>query len=199
MALDDIYYLAVDQVVYGVVCTNVFHYKESTAVAPGDNGAEQLVEAFEEDNAPVWAANLATDWSVVCLRAARIKPEQGSEFPKTISGVSGAVTGPALPANQVALISVYSSTISRRGRGRSYISGMSVAAESANHLTTEGLTNLGAIAGTFDNNIANSAGSGVFTPVVYSTVDEAGYDIQHVEPKSPFRKLRNRTPTICIT
>lgn len=166
MAVDDIYQLAIDQSLNGVLITNVFHYEQT---GPGGTDSEQsLIDAWQSDTLPEWELAVATSLLFTCGRARQVSgvgsfPEQFEIF----TGENGALVGEALPANAVAVISWYSGTFSKSGRGRSFISGARMVDEDENTWITAQQALWDTFAGAVINTITDAGTGATFKQVIW--------------------------------
>lgn len=196
MAVGDKLRLTSQGSLYGVSCFNLFNY-----VVVGDSGGvtnkQAVVEAFEADVLPAWKASVSSDFIFHCLVGELLGPGPAAPYAKALPpGTIGELTSPALPANRVMCVSLYSANTTRNGRGRKYLSGIPIADEEDNALSTS-IFNLLQVLG--DAVAANLTGAAAFdaTPVVRSSGLIGDSDIVAQISSAQVRTLRGRTPRLC--
>lgn len=198
MAVDDVYQIAVDQTLHGILLTNLFHYKQLVGGSGDDE--QDLIDAFAEDVQPAWEAALSLDWSITCYRSRQVSGS--GAFPETLEVVTGAVgdlTGNAFPANAVAVISWYSQTYSKAGRGRSFFSGIRMDDEHENTWQAAQMTLLNLLGAALVGTITDSVSGGSFESVIWGGSPATSKKIVKREVRPQVRKLINRTNKSCVT
>ena len=198
MPIGEVYQLAVDQSLHGVLVTNIFYYNMLVDGAGPDE--EQLFDAFKEDAIPTWRDACTSQWSVTCLRARRVSGV--GTFPESlevITGSAGTILEEALPANCVAVCSWYSQTYTKTGRGRSYFSGGPLSGEDTNTWQAAQMTLWNAIAAILQGTITDSVSAGSFERTLWSGTPPAKRDVVKREMRPQVRKLRSRTTRACVT
>jgi hypothetical protein len=197
MGVGDIYSLAIDQDVHGVACVNVFHFEQTGPGAADDEN--ELIDAFESDCFPAWQAATSTQWSAACARARQVSGS--GAFPEVlqiIPGVAGALIGEALPANAVAVISWYSQTYTKAGRGRSFFSGIRLADEDENTWIVAQQALLATLAGAITNTITDAGSGATFKQVIWGGTPATEKTVVKYEVRPQVRKLRSRTTRSCL-
>lgn len=197
--MGDVYRLAYDQELFGVQFTNVFHYDNTVPPSGADDTAEDLARGFESSVHDSFRSVLSDDWSGVCVRVARIDPEAGSEFGLITTPQAGQVGFEALPTNQCVKFSWYTALLSRRGRGRSFISGVPFTEESESVLTGSARGILQSLLAAIAAELTGSGGVGKYSVGIWSTVNKTIMPILTGEVRQAFVKHRNRTSTSCVT
>lgn len=197
MAVDDIYQLAIDQSLNGVLLTNVFHYEQT---GPGGSDPEQsLIDAWQTDTLPEWEAAVAVNLIFTCGRARQVSGV--GSFPETFeifASENGDLTGEALPANAVAVLSWYSATYTKSGRGRSFISGIRMVDEDENTWITAQQALLDTFAGAVINTITDAGTGATFKQVIWGGSPATAKTVIKKEVRPQVRKLRGRTTRGCI-
>lgn len=125
MALGDVYRVEVHQNVGSEPTMNVLHLYEAVAETGGGNGAELAVEQAGVLYDAL-AAELSEDWRVIMINARRISPTGGIPSTTVFGGaeaIEGAIADEIVPSGAALLISHYSDTPTRDGRGRTYLPG----------------------------------------------------------------------------
>ncbi|GAG55478.1 unnamed protein product [marine sediment metagenome] len=198
MSVGDVYQLAVDQVLHGVLLTNVFHF-EQTIDGSGDDEAD-LFAAFEEDGLPNWKLAVSAQLMFTCLRARQVSGV--GAFPESLlvlTGDVGALLEEALPANCVAVISWYSQTYSKSGRGRSFISGAPVPSEDENTWEEAQYDLFNTMANSLGTPFIDSVSGASFALAIWGGTPGAAKDVAKFETRPQVRKLRGRTTRACST
>ncbi|GAH04876.1 unnamed protein product, partial [marine sediment metagenome] len=102
MPVGEVYQLAVDQELNGVLLTNVFYFAQLISGSGDDEN--DLIDAFEEDVVPTWLLCCSDDWQITCYRARRVSGVGTfAEALQVASGDVGDVVAEPLPANAVAV------------------------------------------------------------------------------------------------
>lgn len=122
MAMDDIYELSTDQTVKGEHCANVFHFKESEACTD-PIPAKELINAFFAAVVGDWADLLSDECKFNCFYARRIRPTAGLAYTK-LDDTAGTIASEPIPTTSGVVMSLYTATASRNGRGRKYFAGL---------------------------------------------------------------------------
>lgn len=195
MAVGDLYQVAFHQTVHNVNCVNVFHFKQTGA---SSDDVPQLIQAFLDNVIDVARLAFAVEWVPLCVDVNRILPTEGSHrFGLIPSGNEGQDAGECMPANQVAAVTWYTSAPTKKGRGRTWFSGFAEEREGRNNLTQPGLVLLQDLASVLRTELVGTVPDGTWQLHVYSTTDETSLEVEAFEARSPFKKLRSRTPRIC--
>lgn len=194
----DVYQLACDQTVGRSTAVNVWHFQQIGDTSGGNMPEKKLAETFEESIQMQMAAFLSQEWSVFCLRVRRVFPDQGSEFIYVpTDNTVGLNTSSVLPPNQAAVLSLYTENYGKKGRGRKYIAGVPLDAESANHLTNAGLLGLQAIGMGAIADLPAPSDTSLWRAGLLEKPGDIWHPFVRYEARSPLRKLRGRTSTIC--
>lgn len=122
MAINDVYQIDFLYSLKGEKCANVFFAKETTD--PGSANETTLATGAKAD---VWTAALRATMSNDCelqtIRVRRVSPSAGGPIMLTVNE-AGSVAQDSLPPNNCVVISYYSNTLTKRGRGRQYYPGV---------------------------------------------------------------------------
>lgn len=137
MALNDVYQVQVYQNVGSELTMNVFHLRESVAETGAGVGADNAIQVAY-DLYTLWAAMLSVDWRVTQIKARRVSP--GGGVPRMIvfggaEAIVGEVEGDIVPSAAAVLVSLYTDTPDRTGRGRQYIPGLPSPSQNEGQLT----------------------------------------------------------------
>lgn len=199
MASGDDYRLSFDQVVHGVLCTNVLYYEQFNNVDPGFSDESQLIIAFLEDVVPLYQAALSTGWLGACIKVQRVQPDTGGVVVATLAAANGLRTGEPIPANKCAMAQLRSPDVGLDAQGRCFISGWSEDDILHGNLESDNILNIQALATALVTTIAPAADGGSWIPGHASSVDLVfhQYDTGYINPK--VRTVKNRTETLCYT
>lgn len=119
MALNDILQATIRSNVGGEKIANVIHFKQTSA-----DGAlpqnEDLVAAIIEDLVPALADVMSSDGEIVDAIARRVSPAVGGSYVGPINE-AGTVAQDTSPTQSCAVATLYSDTLTRKGRGRIHI------------------------------------------------------------------------------
>lgn len=197
MSVGDIYSLAIDQSLNGVLLTNVFHYEQT---GPGaGNDEQELIDAWQADTLPTWKLAVSTSLQFTCGRARQVSGT--GSFPETFeifSAQIGALAGEALPANCVAVLGYYSTTYSKSGRGRSYISGCRMVDEDENTWVSAEYSLLLTLAQAVVDTITDAGSGATFKHVIWGGSPATSKTTVRHEARAQVRKLRGRTTLGCV-
>lgn len=198
MPVGSTYQLAVDQSLHGVLCTNIFYWTQ-TQTGSGDD-EQDLIDAFKEDGTPAWQACLSDEWQITCYRARRVSGTGTfAEKFEVATGIDGDLTGAALPANAVAVISWYSETYSKAGRGRSYFSGCQMIDELENTWNSTQYALLELLGFAIQDGVADSVSGAIFDRTLWGGNPATAKPVVKREVRAQVRKLRGRTTRSCVT
>ena len=190
----DIYRLGFKQAVYGVSCVNVLFYKV-TADPAGDT-ALALMSGFNTTVIPFYQGALSEHWSGLCLEAQRVQPVGGIPNMDVLPPTIGFKPGEAMPPNAVAVISEYSATFTRAGRGRHFISGMREVDEVDNAWHEPAFVLLKALGDALADPLAGNP-DGNFERVIFGGTPPSAKSVLKFEAHAQVRKLRRRTMKLC--
>ncbi len=126
MALLDVYRIEVWQNVGSEPTMNVLHLLETVAETGGDPPALHPVQAAVELYDAI-SAELSEDWRVIMINARRVSPTGGIPYTIVLGGaeaIVGAIASEIVPSGAAVLVSHYTDTASRDGRGRTYLPGL---------------------------------------------------------------------------
>lgn len=171
MAVDDLYAIDFFQAVHGnSVMSTAFYYESISATTPGDV-PENLATQFAAVVADVWAAVLSEDWSASAISVRRLAPSPINPF--SIAAVAaeaivGAIVSEAVPSNAPMVVTKYSGTVSRRGRGRWYQSGIPENAQDCGQILAASFGAFQTAANSFASWLTEPAGAGEWRPCVVS-------------------------------
>lgn len=195
MAESDRIQVAAKGSLYGVTCVTTLAYVET--VSGGINALDNLLAEFRDTVVPDWMAIVSEDFTLHCLEATIVVA--GPASPRTLqlsSANVGLVEEPALPANRVMVVTEYSETYTRSGRGRHYFSGIPLTLEQDNCLSEDAKANLEAFAATLKGNLVSGT-LGEWQRVIRSLVTAEDYPIEVAMFSPQIRTLRSRTPRLC--
>lgn len=197
MAIGDKLQLTAQGSLYGVSTYNVFNYVE-TGEHVSLSSEEALAEAFNANVVPLWMDSVSEDFTLHCLTT--IKEGAGPAAPFTLPLVAnnvGTQAAPALPASRVVVMSLYSATISQRGRGSKHFSGIPSESETDNCITNALLQAYTQFA--TDALTGELAGNGGFSAdhAVKSIAAAAWYTVVYAYPFTQVRQLRGRQARLC--
>lgn len=135
MAVNDIYRAEVYHNIGSELTMNVFHMRE-TVSAGEEEEPTVTIQLIINELYNLWAELLSEDWRVTVAKVRRVSPSAG--IPDTIvyggaENIVGQVESEIVPPQAAILVSLYSDTGTREGRGRQYIPGC------AESLQNEGL------------------------------------------------------------
>lgn len=137
MAVNDIYRIEVYQNIGSELTLNVFHLRETVSVTPPERGADTCIQ-IAADLYALWADIMSEDWRVTTIKARRVAPSGG--IPQTVvfggaEAIIGTLESEVVPSQAAILMSLYSDTSDRTGRGRQYLPGCAESAQNEGQLT----------------------------------------------------------------
>lgn len=197
MAVGDIYKLAAKGNLYGTRCVNVFHFRLDGAPSGGTE-PEDLNGAFAASILPPWIACISDQMTIGCVEIINITDPGGNpaSFLLTAGNV-GLVEEPALPANKVAVATLYTANYSRNGRGRKYFAGVPEPHEGDNALAQGVKTNWESLATALVSGVTGGPGSGTWQHCVWSPSLLTEEVVVKCVVGPQIHSLRGRTPTRC--
>lgn len=126
MPINDVYRVEVWQNVGSEPTMNVLHILETVAETGAGNVA-QLANTMTGALYDAMSAELSEDWRVVMISARRVSPTGGIPDTTVFGGaeaIVGQVADEIVPSGSAVLISHYTDTPSRDGRGRTFLPGL---------------------------------------------------------------------------
>lgn len=125
MAMNDVYQVQIYQNVGSEITMNVLHLREKVAAADQNDAVTCSIQ-YANVLYHLWAELLSEDWRVTVIKARRVEPSGG--IPGTIvfggaEAILGQVESEIVPSQAAILMSLYSNTPDRTGRGRQYLPG----------------------------------------------------------------------------
>lgn len=188
MAAGDVYQVDLLYDQDGQKCANVIHVTET--VDPGADNENLLALAVKNN---LWTGIVQAVMSTSCIlqmiRVRRIDPTAGGP---TLLAVDegGDIAQDPFPPGTCVLISLYSDTVSKRGRGRIHLPGIPKNTAAEGMLLETEVINFDAIANALKTVWTQSGGS--WEPCIWSTVDVAPHDIKYHKVRSWLHTLRSR-------
>lgn len=191
MAVNDVYELVQSYRVRGEWCENVFHYKEKTAETD-PIPAENLALGWDTTIKPLLVALLSDEVIFACVYARRIAPTPGIAF-TVLQTDAGAVASEAIPTTSAPIITWYTNTISRRGRGRNYFPGLPESMQNSGSLTAAALTDWQGHADDMEIDLAaGGGGTGVWELAVWSELAATAQIVVAGIARSNLASMRSR-------
>lgn len=196
MPLGDIFRLGVGVNQDGEKCSQVLHYEQG-----GPDGAlppeQALFNAWTGTMLPLWRAVMSVNAAVETITIQKL-PTAGSGSLIFLVDEEGDVTGDAVPPNATVLLSLYTSLVSRRGRGRTHFSGYPESAHSDGIINAEFYGKFQAIGTALVDTLPGSGGEPGFRCVVWSSLSGA-HDVEAVAVRTQLHTLRGRRMASRIT
>jgi hypothetical protein len=189
MAIGDVYELSVQVPVKGEHTFCVLHYRESVACNEAIP-AKELAVAFRAAAETAWLDVLSDQAAIACLYVRRISPSAGVAWTEIVNEV-GNEAGEPIPTTSAALLTQYSATASRRGRGRNYIAGIPENFQDGGLLEDAAIALLQALATELLGPIT-AATSGSWKLAVWSTIDLMARDVTSQVVRSNLGTMRTR-------
>jgi len=194
MASGDIYQASINQSLHGVTCVNVFDYVQSLDSSGGVEPEQDLAEAIRDHLIPLWANEVSDQVTFGCVVVRKKYPTGGTPYELSLGPVVGAQVGEALPANAVAVVSYYTATYDKTGRGRAYFSGMLIADERDNCWSDAAGARLFVIGQeTRKNLVGKGSGLGDFDRCLAGGDPPVAKVLEKFQVRVQVRKLRGRT------
>jgi len=123
MAVGDIYEVVLVTIVNGQRAINVQHWRETTACTD-DIPAKSVCAMWEDVMMPLYLDCLSNEAALSCIYARRIRPTPHIPFQIVQSLTPGVIDSHAAPSNAAAIITQYTASMTRSGRGRQFITGI---------------------------------------------------------------------------
>jgi len=191
MAVGDVYEVAVDMTVKGEHCVNVFKFRE-TVEETDTIPAENLALGYQAAIIAGWAALLSNEVQFNCIYVRRISPAPGVAFTVLLTD-PGEEVSEAIPTTSALLITWYSETATKRGRGRNYFAGLPETSQAGGKLEGDVLAAWNAF-GTLMLTpvVAAGGGTGVWALAVWSDVNAAAVDVVTRVVRTNLATMRTR-------
>lgn len=122
MALSDVFQATIAMNVQGQEVVNVLHFEQTSGDGPIAPNRD-LCLAIEASLIPVYKLCTSEDLTFEAIKAHRVKPSIAGTYVHPISG-SGQVTEDTLPPNNSVLATLYTTNLTRAGRGRIFMPGV---------------------------------------------------------------------------
>lgn len=191
MAVNDLYRASINTIVNGVNTLNVMHFKQQDADG-AEVPADSLKAALETVILPLWVPMLSNDTVIASVVVRRILPTGAQPFVYALAGGTGTVAQEAEPANVAVVGSIYTTEVSKKGRGRNYYAGIAQTMVQGAIPTAAFV----ALFNTFKNALISAfidAGSAIHWKMqLYSPSLNLGLEIKHIEQRMQLRVLRER-------
>lgn len=192
MAVGDVYRLTV---VAGVSfreqrVINQLHFKQLDGLV-FDTPGEDLVQRWQGQVQSAYAALFTNLITILSYKVAKA-PLFETEYELTGVNVTGGLTGEPLPAVTSGIISLYTATLNRRGRGRIYLFTPNEAASQGNGPTSGWLAN----AATFNTNVFGMADTNVnyarWQLHMWSVADQTAREVTRMITRTVWGTQRDR-------
>lgn len=198
MAVGDIYQCEIFYNIGSEITMNVLHFKEVTTCTD-DIPAETVAKLVYDLIKPHIETVLFSDeTNLTLIRVRRIKPTAGVPATAIIGSaafpaVNGAGVGDPLPSTSAGLVSLYTDTHTRNGRGRIYFPGLASGTQNDGQLLAATLALLAAIGEDLEDDIVPvGGGTGEFHCVVYSRTLGTGQEVTQTIGHSNLATQRGR-------
>lgn len=199
MAVNDVYQVRVLQNVGSEITMNVLHFREMTAETVAEFPAEQVAAAAHAIFTGI-KANMSDDWRVVQIEARRVLPTFDIPFTRVLGAadaIIGEDLGQIIPSASALVVSLYSVTATKAGRGRLFIPGLPESAQNEGQLTEAAHTNFDTWADSWLVTPSTPVGGndGVWIPTIRSkveTVGSAAKDVVMTTVRSNLGTMRSR-------
>lgn len=127
MAVNDVFRAQINMQCGSTPTMNILHMREVTARAADENAPESVIAAVAAFYGDL-AAQLGEDWRVISIRANQISPPAAGPPAVTVFGgaesIEGAIVSDLIPSNAPLVLSLYSSVVGNKGRGRIFLPGI---------------------------------------------------------------------------
>lgn len=126
MAVGDVYRAEIHQNVGSEPTMNVLHVRETVSNTGDENAVAEQVTEIIVDLYRAIAACMSEDWRVVMINCHKIQPTTGIPSSLVFGGaeaIVGEIEDQIIPSQCAVLVSLYTSTNNRHGRGRFYLPG----------------------------------------------------------------------------
>jgi len=198
MAVGDIYQVNLFWNAGSELTMNVIHFKEKVVCTddlPAKTVAKVVHNRFDDI---VGNTVFSNETRVTAIQVRRIKPQAGTPFLAIIGTVEfpeivGTGVGDPLPSTTAGLVSFYTATNTKSGRGRMYLPGMASGIQNDGQLLETPLTTLsGNVAALEDTQVSLAGDTGEWLLCVFSRKNQVGHDIVNVITHSNLATQRGR-------
>lgn len=194
MAQDDVFQVSVLQVCNGIKIVNVFHAKQTDDNTDPPRTEITLAKAFIDVVLAKWILLTSVHWKAQWIAVKQIAPTIGATFsyPCGEDGY-GTVDELAIPTNSVAVVDLYSDELTRKGRGKTHLSGLTRDEANDGSITSACLALIRAFDETLGDDITPTGGGHTYRPGIWSTTHLEFYPITGAVVRANLRTLRSRT------
>lgn len=189
MAINDVYQAALRFSINGEKTANVIHCKQTSgdgSLPPNEDLAAAIVAVIW----PAYQAAISNDATLQSISAKRISPTVGGSVVVPVNA-AGTIAQDTIPPNGSAVITLYSQTLSKQGRGRIYISGIPDTGQKDGLLTVAQMNLLTTLGGQMVSTLVDGSGA-TFQCGVWSSVGLAFQEYTDYMTRSALRTLRSR-------
>jgi len=166
MATGDVYRAQINMQCGSTPTMNVLHLRELTGRGTNESGTENVV-SIVSDFYNALKAQLAEGWRVISIRANQVHPASAQPPDVTVFGgaesIEGAIVSDMVPSNAPLVISLYSSVVGRRGRGRIYLPGVPETMQDDGQITSDYHADVDAICEAHLDELKGPVGAGTGT------------------------------------
>jgi hypothetical protein len=171
MAVGDVWQVNFFQVIHGNPVMSRVHYQELTGPATPQFAAADLADEFRTTVADILATILSEDWSGTSVQIGRVSPGPINPYTLVLAGgsaVVGAVVSEAVPSNAPLVVTKYTSSPTKRGRGRWFQSGIPESYQDCGQLLAANIASIQAAFDTFLTQLTGPLSGAVWGSVVWS-------------------------------
>jgi hypothetical protein len=198
MAVGDLYQVQVFYNIGSEVTMNVVHLKETVA-STDDIPAKTVAKVMHVRWAQLYGnINWSDETRVSAFQVRRIKPTTGVPYLAILgtaefATIEGTAPGAPVPSMASVLVSLYTNTLTKSGRGRIYLPGLQGAAQNDGQLLEAPLTDISADAATLeDTQVAVGPETGEWDFHVFSRKNQTSAKVTTVTVHSNMATQRGR-------
>ena len=190
MAVGDVYELVQSYRVRGEYCQNILHYREKTAETD-PVPARELATAWHAVIVPELVALLSDEVQLACVYVRRISPSPGIAF-TVLQTDPGEVASEAVPTTSAILMTWYTATFTKQGRGRNYWPGLPESSQNSGSLAAAELTAWNDLQTLMFDDLNAPVGPGVWELAVWSALATTAHLVTAGVVRTNLATMRSR-------
>ena len=191
MPANDVFELAVDQLIRAQNITNVYHCIQVGSDGTGD-ARDAVALWWDEHFKENYLDCVVTDLAMVQTRVRRIQPTQTQTTTTAATG-DGDILETALPSQSCAILRTYAVPLARRGTGHVKICGIGISSTGNGAIDSSLETTINAFAAEMQQDQTETTTGYIFRMGVYSTIDEVLRPIVLAKARPRIKTVHSRS------
>ena len=192
MPSGDIWKLDVVTSQQGVNAANIFYWKQIGETNNPANETTAVRDAFQDTILFPWKSMVSNRVTFSGMRIQRWQPKAILPTIVPFTGEVGLIDAEPLQSTKAALMAIYTTEVSARGRGRMFFMGIPETAVQVNQFQLLTIGTLETLVDAFGGIIQASGDTATFKMGVWSATDEAFYDATNTVARPTIYQQRSR-------